>query len=125
MAENEPKKVPAGPPPRKPYGPGVLMIFGLALLAIAAWCAKDSFWPPESWIKEQRTGTIWFNKIALIPSLLGAIYAFVLAAIRSRKGAGGAGEASGADEAGETPGAAEPPRDPAQPPQGANPPRGI
>jgi hypothetical protein len=73
-------------PERKPYGPGPLMVFGLALLAVGAWCGKDFFFPPEAWVKEQRSGWVWMNGAAMVAAVIAAVYSFVLAYIRAKNG---------------------------------------
>jgi len=85
MAENEPA------PKREPYGPGLLMIFGLFLLAIAGWCARDFLglsdrsreaWDHHEWFY------LLFNGTGFIGGIGSALYAFILAAIRSKRGIG-------------------------------------
>jgi len=79
------------PPARpQPYGPGLLMIFGLALVALAAYCFLDLFvrGMPEEWRKEGKDWYIQMNWVVMIASAAGAAYAFVLAALRSRKAPG-------------------------------------
>jgi len=74
----------SAPPTPPRYGPGLLMIFGLALVAVAAWCAWDLS-AKEDWVKEGRTGTIMFNWAAMVAGVVGAIYCFILAAIRAAR----------------------------------------
>ena len=77
----------ANPPATKqPYGPGMLMIFGLALLALALWCAYDLFVRQDT--AEKSTTWYTFNYGGLVLGGLGAVYAWILAAIRSKKGIG-------------------------------------
>jgi len=70
-----------------PYGPGMLMVFGLALLALALWCFYDLFvgGAGKEWAVKGNQGTIMFNYAGMIGGALGAVYAFVLAAVRARK----------------------------------------
>jgi hypothetical protein len=95
MAENEPKMPPAETgtgktQPAKPmYGPGVLMVIGLGLLVIAAWCGHDYFNPKEEWVKGGHTGTIYMQFAGMVAFGAAAIYSFVLAAVRSKKPAAG------------------------------------
>jgi len=84
MAGNEPQDTPRTPTKKEPYGPGVLLIFGLALLLVAGWCLLDLTTRAE-WHEEGRTGTIVMNWIGLIAGAAAAIYCFALAAVRSRK----------------------------------------
>jgi hypothetical protein len=72
---------------RQRHGPGPLMIYGLACLAVAVWCAYDLFLGSagSSWEASGSMKTIWFNRMALALSGVGAVYFFVLAAKRSRK----------------------------------------
>ena len=84
MAENQPAS-------KQPYGPGLLMVFGLFLLALAAYCAYDLFGGPaeEEW--GPGSGKEWYvplNWVIMIVTTLAAIYAWVLAAIRAKKGIG-------------------------------------
>jgi hypothetical protein len=58
------------------------MIYGLACLVVAAWCAYDLL---SGKFPEERQGAIWFNWMALALGGVGAIYFFVLAAKRSKK----------------------------------------
>jgi len=74
---------------KQPYGPGMLMIYGLALLALAAYCAYDLFGgPADEWRAEGKEWYVTLNWIVMVLAVLGAIYAWVLAAIRSKKGVG-------------------------------------
>ena len=79
MAANQPAT-------KQPYGPGMLMIFGLALLALALWCAYDLFVRQDT--AEKSTTWYTFNYSGLVLGGLGAVYAWILAAIRSKKGIG-------------------------------------
>jgi drug/metabolite transporter (DMT)-like permease len=64
----------------------MLMIFGLALLALALWCAYDLFVRQDT--AEKSTTWYTFNYSGLVLGGLGAVYAWILAAIRSKKGIG-------------------------------------
>ena len=86
MAANETELNEEKPPEKRPFSPGVLMVLGLFLLVIAAWCGYDVM-TKEDWAKEGKTGTILMNWIGLVPFGIGGIYAFVLAAVRSKRGA--------------------------------------
>ena len=77
----------ASPTKKAPYGPGVLMVFGLALVAVAVWCGYDLH-AKEEWVKEGRTGTILFNWAGLIIAAIAAVYTFILAAVRAKKPTG-------------------------------------
>jgi hypothetical protein len=71
---------------RQPFGPGPLLFFGLVCLAVAVWCAHDLFGSAgSSWEASGSMGTIWFNWLALALGAVGAVYFFVLAAVRSKK----------------------------------------
>ena len=97
MAENEPQGQSEKRPAKEPYGAGLLILFGLGLLVIAAFCAKDYFWAGDKWKGEE--WKVWWNGAAMIVAALVAIYCFVLAFIRPRtKAGGGAKEAAPADE---------------------------
>jgi len=86
MADNEPVQTQETPPPKQPFSPGVLMVLGLFLLVIAAWCGYDLY-SKEDWVKAEKTGTILMNWVGLVVFAIGALYAFILAAVRSKKGA--------------------------------------
>ncbi|HET6441513.1 MAG TPA: hypothetical protein VFH53_03975 [Phycisphaerae bacterium] len=82
MAKNQPAT-------KQPYGPGLLMIYGLALLAMAAYCAYDLFGgAAEEWRAEGKEWYVTLNWVIMIAAILGAVYAWVLAAIRAKKGVG-------------------------------------
>ena len=66
------------------YGPGPLMVFGLALLVVAAWCGYD-LWSQEEWYKKDELSKILFNWGGMIVAAAAAVYAFILAAVRSKK----------------------------------------
>ncbi len=78
-------------PKCEPRGPGILMIFGLFLLGIAGWCARDFLglsdqsrqaWEHRDWFY------LLFNGTGFVGGIGFAIYTFVLAAIRSKRGIG-------------------------------------
>ena len=89
MAKNQPAT-------KQPYGPGLLMIFGLALLALALWCAYDLFVRQDT--AEKSTTWYIFNYGGLVLGGLGAVYTWILAAIRSKKGIGTPGDDRGPAE---------------------------
>jgi len=92
MAENQPAT-------KQPYGPGLLMIYGLALLALAAYCAYDLFGgAADEWRAAGKEWYVTLNWVIMIAAILGAIYAWVLAAIRSKKGIGTPGDEDGPAE---------------------------
>ena len=72
---------------RQRQGPGPLMIYGLACLAVAIWCLYDLKIGSAraEWEKNASTVTIWINWVMLALGGVGAVYFFVLAAKRSRK----------------------------------------
>ena len=80
---------------RQRFGPGLLLFFGLLCLLMAAWCFYDLFLSSagSSWEAKGSTGTIWLNRVALPLCAIGAVYFFVLAAVRSKKPP--SGDASG------------------------------
>lgn len=81
MAENQPAT-------KQPYGPGMLMIFGLFLLALAGWCASDflgfSERGQEAW-KNSEWAFLLFNGSGFVGGIGLAIYAWILAAIREER----------------------------------------
>jgi len=82
MAANQPAT-------KQPYGPGMLMIYGLALLALAAYCAYDLFGgTAEEWRAQGKEWYVTMNWVVMIAAILAAVYAWVLAAIRAKKGVG-------------------------------------
>jgi len=64
------------------------MVLGLFMLVIAAWCGYDLA-TKEEWQEEGKTGAIAFNWAGMIGFGLAAVYAFVLAAKRSKGAAAG------------------------------------
>ena len=82
MAENPPAS-------KQPYGPGLLMVFGLFLLALAAYCAYDLFGgAADEWRAGGKEWYVTLNWVIMIAAILAAVYAWVLAAIRSKQGIG-------------------------------------
>ena len=80
------------PAKRAPYGPGPLMIFGIALLVVAAFCFKDVVYPAEAVTGWRQQGKDWYitmNWAVMIVAVIGAAYSFILAAKRSGKAAAG------------------------------------
>ena len=88
MTNPSPHQPATGGPKKQPYGPGILMVLGLFMLVIAAWCGYDLA-TKEEWQEEGKTGAIVFNWAGMIVFGLAAVYAFVLAAIRSKGAAAG------------------------------------
>lgn len=90
MAETDSPTPDAPQPASKPYGPGVLMVFGLACLVVAAWCGWDLYLfylaADSDQAKNWSSTTLLFNWAGMAGFLIGAIYAFVLAAKRSKPG---------------------------------------
>jgi hypothetical protein len=67
----------------------MLMIFGLFLLALAAYCAYDLFGgAADEWRAGGKEWYVTLNWVIMIAAILAAIYAWVLAAIRAKKGIG-------------------------------------
>ncbi len=83
MAEDETKTGGQGRPPKQPYGPGLLMVFGLVLVGLAVWCAYDLFVAQKG---EGDTAFQAFNYGGVIVGGVAGIYCFILAAVRSKKG---------------------------------------
>jgi hypothetical protein len=83
-------------PAKKPYGPGILMIIGFALLVGAGYviCALYLLGEAETFREENAEWKIYFNWAAAIAALIGAVYAFALAAKRSKGGTDGAAGAA-------------------------------
>ena len=80
------------PPKPQPYGPGLLMVFGFALLVLAAWAARDLYFKAYTAAAEDKPAvwadqpiTIALNWALLVVAIGGAIYSFILAVRRSRK----------------------------------------
>ena len=90
MAKTESPPPDASQSAGRPLGPGVLMVFGLACLAVAAYCGWDATHPKADWGE----GTIGMNWAGAALFGIGAVYSFVLAAKRSKQGQAGA---AGAD----------------------------
>jgi hypothetical protein len=90
MADSKQAPEPAARAAPQPYGPGLMLIFGVGLLALAYWFGRDFFDPPEAWVKEGRNVTIWINGGVMVAGVGGAIYCFIMAARRSKKAAEGA-----------------------------------
>ncbi|MBM4016738.1 MAG: hypothetical protein FJ288_00170 [Planctomycetes bacterium] len=92
QAAEQPPAPPAQEPPPapRPYGPGVLMFFGLALLAFSGYCFYDLYLGEKGreWEAGGETFTIWLNRVAMVGALIAAIYALVLAYLRWRKAGG-------------------------------------
>jgi len=82
MAKSETNTGGQGRPPKQPYGPGLLMVFGLALLGLALWCIYDLF------IAQKGAGDTTFqafNYGGMIGGAVAGAYCLILAAIRSKK----------------------------------------
>jgi hypothetical protein len=90
---DQPSPPPASDAPeKKPFGPGMLLLLGFGLLALAGWCFKDVVYPAdaaEEWRKEGETFNIYLNWAVMVGGALGAAYAFVLAAQRWKTGGDG------------------------------------
>ena len=77
-------------PKREPHGPGILMLFGLALAALAAYCFYDVVYPAHAatkWQENSESYKIFLNWGIMTLAVLGAVYVWVLAAVRSKKSA--------------------------------------
>ena len=88
MAESKTNTGGQGRPPKKPFGPGMLIIFGLVFLVIAAYVLYALYPGGEAatWEKDEQYWKIYFNWGAVVVGLVAGIYSFILAAIRSKKG---------------------------------------
>ncbi|MBL7139911.1 MAG: hypothetical protein ISS74_03295 [Planctomycetes bacterium] len=85
MTEPQPQKQADDRPTKKPYSPGVLLIMGIVMLALAAFCFTDVVYPADAakkWREENATFTIYMNWAALFGSAIGAVWVFGLAAKR-------------------------------------------
>jgi len=88
MAQGETNTSGEGRPPKKPYGPGMLIIFGIVCLIIGIYILY-ALYPggeAETWTDEGKQWKIYFNWGAAVVAFLAAIYSFVLAGMRSKKG---------------------------------------
>ena len=85
MPDQPPESSAADRPEKKPYGPGILMVLGLFLLLVAAWCGYDLA-TKEEWQEEGKTTAIYFNWAGMIGFGIAAVYTFVLAARRATGG---------------------------------------
>jgi len=83
MAEGEANTGGEGRPPKQPYGPGLLMVFGLALLGLALWCTYDLFIAQKG---EGDAAFQAFNYGGMIAGGVAGAYCLILAAVRSKKG---------------------------------------
>ena len=83
MAEGDTNTGGEGRPEKQPYGPGLLMVFGLALVGLALWCAYDLFIAQKG---EGDAAFKLFNYGGLIVGGLAGVYCLILAVIRSKKG---------------------------------------
>ena len=89
MAENPNATQQPETPAAQPYGPGLLMIFGLGFVTLAGYCFFDLFvrGMPDEWRKAGNDWYIPMNWGVMIASVIGAIYLFVLAVKRSKSSA--------------------------------------
>jgi len=83
------------PPAKQPYGPGLMMIFGVCLVAVGVYCGHDAFFR-DDWVKTEQTWKMWFNGACMAAAIIGAIYCFAMALVRSRKAAERAAAGEGA-----------------------------
>jgi len=88
VAEAPPNESSTPPKKKEPYSPGVLLIFGVALLLLAGWCLLDLS-SKQEWREEGRTLTIALNWGGLIVGVVAAVYCFALAVVRSRRSKAG------------------------------------
>jgi len=86
MADNPKVGTQPEAPRSQPYGPGPLMVFGLGMAALGAYCFFDLFvrGMPDEWRKAGNDWYIPLNWVIMIAAAIGAIYLFVLAAKRSK-----------------------------------------
>jgi hypothetical protein len=78
-------------PAKEPWGPGMLLLAGLVLGGLAAYCFADLFirGMPEQWEQEGHGWYVPLNWVIMLVSVAGMVYAFVLAGVRSKKRAAG------------------------------------
>jgi predicted Co/Zn/Cd cation transporter (cation efflux family) len=84
MADEAPQDKPQTRPKKEPHGPGVLIIFGVALLLLAGYCLID--------VTRQSGRELTFivlNWGGAIVSAVAAVYCFALAVVRSRRSKAG------------------------------------
>jgi len=79
---NQPTKD-ADKPAKEPWGPGMLLLAGVVLLAIAIWCGYDL--ATKSGEKAGDIGWFITNWGGLIAGAGGMVWSFILAGVRSRK----------------------------------------
>lgn len=75
-------------PAKEPWGPGPLILFGLALVFVAGWCFKDIIWPGQQAVTWRQEGKDWYIPInwgVMLAAVGGVGYSFVMAVMRSRK----------------------------------------
>jgi hypothetical protein len=77
-------------PAKEPWGPGPLVLMGLFLVGLGAYCFWDLFigGAAEKWLQEGNDWYIPLNWGVMLVSAAAAAYAFVLAYRRSKKKAG-------------------------------------
>ena len=85
MAETDSKTPDTPQPAAKPYGPGLLMVFGLACAIFAAWCGWELY--TKVYQQDQGKDALWiaFNWAGAVGFAIGAVYCFVLATKRSKQ----------------------------------------
>jgi len=79
---NQPTKNP-DKPAKEPWSPGMLLLMGIILLAVAIWCGYDL--ATQSDVKVGDKGWLITNWGGLIAGAGGMVWSFILAGVRSRK----------------------------------------
>jgi len=90
MSQTSPTNPPSAERPA-PWGPGPMMVFGLAFLAVTAYCFADLFLrgKAEEWRQQGNDWYIPLNWAVMLATAGGAVYSFIQAARRSKKPAAG------------------------------------
>jgi len=112
MTEQPSERPNTGKPQKQPYGPGLLMVFGLGLVVAAIYIvyALYSLGEAEAWREQGEEWKIPANWAAAVVALGIAVYLFALAAKRAKgRAAGGATGGPASPQVPETPVVPEPP----------------
>ncbi len=88
MAEDDTNTGGADRPEKQPYGPGMLIIFGIGFLALGGYVLYAVYLggEAEAWEKDEEHWKIYFNWGGAAAAAVIGIYCVILAAIRSKKG---------------------------------------
>jgi len=87
MAEGDTNTGGEGRPPKNPYGPGMLIIFGIVFFIIGGYVLYALYPGGEAagWEKDEEYWKVQFNWAAAIVAFGAGICSFILAAVRSKK----------------------------------------